>query len=85
MSILVAIETLRQNVASVSSKLHITRVEGYHQNSLFPSDQRKFYKQLSSVSEPMDNGFPKSGDIVKFCGVTLPHTMLDYICRLNSS
>lgn len=80
MTVSMAIEILRQKVAAVSKKLrrYTARVESYHQNGLFLSDQRKFYKQLSSFDEPMSSGFPMIGDdIVKFWstlwGDTTPH------------
>ena len=80
MTVSMAIEILRKKVAAVSKKLrrYTARFENYHQNGLFLSNQRKFYKQLSSFDEPMSSEFPMIGDdIVKFWstlwGDTTPH------------
>ena len=77
-SLPVAIETLHQKVAALSRKIarFTARVEGLHQNKLFASDQRKFYKQLTSDGVVTDKS-PYSDAIIKFWsmlwGDTAPH------------
>jgi len=80
MSLPMAIEILRQKVAAAGKKLsrYTSRVDSFHQNRKFVSDQHGFYKELCSEMEPTHGSrLPNSSEVVNFWstlwGNTAPH------------